>query len=353
MKELKYKKIFDTILSLIHEGFWAPNEKIYSERHFAELYAVSRLTVRRALSELLAEGYLEYNEGRQGTFVSDPVLKSKKGIRVVANENLIGVAVDNHTPEFATQLLQGIHDSLWDLGFHTIYCNTYLEGNQIFSRIQSLVIENAVKGFIFSPLIGIEFQETNLKIIDFLTSYDIPFLLVDRYIENQLHNHVVINDRVCFNQMTKKLISMGHSRILLIRGLEATSTTQRVKGFREAFEQTETDISGALDVYCNEQKFAKDYKIPPEVLSAVKKMGDFTAIIGMNKLLARIGREIAIKAGKDVIIGTIAVNPLDSESDLTIIHPVYNMGKESGKLLIKLIQERPLPITHIILKAYM
>lgn len=340
------------ILALIHEGFWEPNEKIYSERHFAELYNVSRLTVRRAISDLLAKGYLEKKERRMGAFVTDQVFKVEKESSVSSNENLIGVAVDNHTPEFATQLLQGVHDSLWEQGYKTIYCNTYLEGNQIFTRIKSLVIDNAVKGFIFSPLIGAEYQMTNRKITEFLTAQNIPFVLVDRFIEHQLHNHVVINNRECFKEMTKKMIEMGHKRILLIRGLEATSTIQRVEGYYEAFKETNTDISGAFDIYCNELKFAQNYTLPKKVLSEVKKIGDFTAIIGINRLLARIGTEIASKVDQKVLIGTIAVNKLDSGSDLTIIHPVYDMGKESGELLSKLIQENPLPVTHLILKAH-
>lgn len=52
----------------------APNTPIMSERELAELHQVSRMTARRAIKELVTEGYL-YTNKNKGTFVADEKLR--------------------------------------------------------------------------------------------------------------------------------------------------------------------------------------------------------------------------------------------------------------------------------------
>jgi GntR family transcriptional regulator len=63
-KELTYR---------IHEGIYKAGDKIPSERDLSLEFKVSRMTIRQALSELVAEGALYKSMGR-GTFVSSPSL---------------------------------------------------------------------------------------------------------------------------------------------------------------------------------------------------------------------------------------------------------------------------------------
>ena len=66
-----YQQIFEEIKGAIETGDYAPKERIPSEPELSERYGVSRITVRRAVEELCAEGYLVKQQGR-GTFVSTP-----------------------------------------------------------------------------------------------------------------------------------------------------------------------------------------------------------------------------------------------------------------------------------------
>jgi len=66
-----YTRIQEYIAELILSGKLAPDSKIQSERDFSEDLGVSRMTVRRAMTELVNEGLLERKHG-SGTYVAKP-----------------------------------------------------------------------------------------------------------------------------------------------------------------------------------------------------------------------------------------------------------------------------------------
>jgi len=64
-----YVRIQEHIAELILSGKLAPDAKIQSEREYSEDLGVSRMTVRRAITELVNEGLLERKHG-SGTYVA-------------------------------------------------------------------------------------------------------------------------------------------------------------------------------------------------------------------------------------------------------------------------------------------
>ena len=64
-----YQRIKDAILHNIHSGKWQAGQAISTEMALAEQFAVSRMTVNRALKELSSERVLERRQG-SGTFVA-------------------------------------------------------------------------------------------------------------------------------------------------------------------------------------------------------------------------------------------------------------------------------------------
>jgi len=68
-KTPRFRLIVDHLRDEVLSGTLAPHEALPSERALAETFAVSRMTARRALEALDAEG-LSYREGRKGRFVS-------------------------------------------------------------------------------------------------------------------------------------------------------------------------------------------------------------------------------------------------------------------------------------------
>ncbi|MAD16359.1 MAG: histidine utilization repressor [Alteromonadaceae bacterium] len=66
----RYIQIKSAIIDSIEAGKMKPGDKVDSENQLAEIFKVSRMTARRALTELVDEGVLARSQGL-GTFVND------------------------------------------------------------------------------------------------------------------------------------------------------------------------------------------------------------------------------------------------------------------------------------------
>ena len=91
----RFRRIVDQLRSEIVEGGLPEHAALPSERAVAELHGVSRMTARRALEAVEAEG-LAYSEGRKGRFVSPRRLKyniSKK-VSFAADAQAAGMGLE-------------------------------------------------------------------------------------------------------------------------------------------------------------------------------------------------------------------------------------------------------------------
>ena len=70
-----YFQLKEIILNKIKNSDWKSGEAIPTEKELELEYGVSRITVRRALADLAAEGYL-YSQSGRGTFVLSPKMQT-------------------------------------------------------------------------------------------------------------------------------------------------------------------------------------------------------------------------------------------------------------------------------------
>ena len=104
MGAAKYSQIKSHILTQIRSGEWQENQRVPSENQLAQQFSVSRMTARRALSELTDAGVLTRTQGL-GSFVA--TFKSQSSlleIRNIADE----VQERNHQYSCAAVMLESI-----------------------------------------------------------------------------------------------------------------------------------------------------------------------------------------------------------------------------------------------------
>lgn len=86
-----YDQIKDDLLSKIKDGTYPEGQTIPSELEFAEMYGVSRPTIRRALQILVSDGYLEKRR-RRGTVVTKPKVSQSFTMSISSFEDAMRLA---------------------------------------------------------------------------------------------------------------------------------------------------------------------------------------------------------------------------------------------------------------------
>ena len=97
------EELQEYIAELILSGKLPPDAKIQSEREFSEDLGVSRMTVRRALTELVNEGLLERRHG-SGTYVAQPKVtyEAREMVGYIQAMNERKIATASQLLEFET-----------------------------------------------------------------------------------------------------------------------------------------------------------------------------------------------------------------------------------------------------------
>ena len=75
-QEPLYVQLMRQIKDMIQNGHYKPGDQIPTEAELGEIFKVSRITVRRTIEELCAQGFLAKKQGK-GTFVAEPKIYRK------------------------------------------------------------------------------------------------------------------------------------------------------------------------------------------------------------------------------------------------------------------------------------
>jgi DNA-binding LacI/PurR family transcriptional regulator len=350
---LLYEKLKSSIKSDIAARKVTPGDRIPAERLLAETHGVSRITVKKALTDLVAEGFLEHLPNRRGTFVRDRQGPS-------SSPRFIAVAIDDVRNSFGAQILRGIEDFLWDRRIHTLICNADRDFGKVEEYFQSLRSHD-IAGVIFAPVIDAGYREGNSKLVAILGKAQIPFTLVDRYIPRLLANYVGANHEESSRTLTRYLIDHGHRRILLARGLECTSMDEREQGYRNACEEAGIPVDERLVVSLNDNLV--DPEPSEEVVKRLKglihRAGTFSCFYALNDGLLRAGvaalRALDIDVEKTIQLAShneIDHPPIPMAKTMPhCIEPTYEMGWEAARVLVEHINDPSRAIVQKILKS--
>jgi DNA-binding transcriptional regulator YhcF (GntR family)/predicted hydrocarbon binding protein len=314
---------YKEIKNRLFEEYWKPGEKITSERDLATLLHVSRVTIKAAINRLIDEGYLGYIEGKKGTFVTN-VQNIKDGTRTIC------VAIDNKTPAFSSYLLEGIHNTLLNKGYHTLYFNTLFNKENIFEQIKNLLNDD-IAGVIFAPLMGDFNVENNFKIINLLKNNNIPLIQVDRYVTEDYGSYVGTNNTKAFYKLTKEIIKKGYKSILVASGYSTSSANEKIVGIKKALNEHNREYK---EININETDFVLSNKLSIDD-DMINEIESSDAILTFNQNIAR-----AIKKINDTkYIASSSASKEECENNIAAVHQMYEIGKDCGKLIIEAIEE--------------
>lgn len=191
----KYQRVVTTIIGDIETGKLKSNQQLASENKLAEIYNVSRITIRKALNELVQSNYITKAQGRCTIINNQIVDKKLNGIvsftksSLLRNElpttRIIEIKLIEPTAFIAGILNIGINSPVWHLkrvrytnGFPLIFEESYW----VEAIVGTISEKDAVNSmFTFIKTIGI---------IPKLAKQDLDAVVADVELAKQLDVHV-------------------------------------------------------------------------------------------------------------------------------------------------------------------
>ncbi|RJP34372.1 MAG: GntR family transcriptional regulator [Candidatus Omnitrophota bacterium] len=327
----KYVQIKEAIRQEIEHGILHEGHQLASEAALIERFGASKMTVIRALQELVQEGYLRRVQGK-GTYIMRPM----------KNAPLIGVLVPRTDRGIFSIILHSIEKHSHLMGYEVMLCSTDEDMEKVETFADRLIARKAA-GVIATPLERVADPSCNVRWYKLFQDARIPVVLVDRDIEELPDTVLVQTDNEdAMAELTREVLRRGHRRILVVRWEEIRSTTTnaRIKGFLRAAqsedlkadlaEVTSVDSRKPLDMSAQEFEVLL-YEHEPSVLMCLNDQIATHVYSLLNNVNTDVASKISITGFDDL--------PFSQAIGLTTVaQPLAEEGKAAVELLHRTIQ---------------
>lgn len=255
---------------------------------------------------------------------------------LVAGETCtLGLICSDLVNPFYARIAQGVEETARADGYTTIIASTN-EENDAERRAVNLMRSKRVDGMLISP------TQLSYEHIARLIQEHIPFILVNRHIDEFQTGYVVNNNQHGAYQAVQHLVSLGHRRIAHITGpIRISSVKERISGYVQALENNGIPFDESLVIH-SDLTLESAYQIVFKLLRAENRP---SAIFTYSDHLA-IGAIKAIRELKLSIPGDISLVGYDDieyaqflDVPLTTVRqPMYEIGQRAVFHLLEMIR---------------
>lgn len=326
----KYFTLMEELKEKIISGRIQPGEKLPSENQFTVQYSLSRHTVRKALSLLEQEGYIEACHGK-GTFCSEKMRHMKKSRNIAVVTTYIS---DYIFP----RLIQGMDNVLSEQGYSIILKNT---GNSRQKEAKCLeeLFQKDIDGLIIEPSKS-QLSCRHPGLYENLEKYQIPYIFIQGiYTEMKDKPHILMDDARGGYLVTKYLLEQGHRRITGFFKADDIQGIQRHKGYVRALQEAGIPYDPDLVVWFHtEDRRSK----PSMMVKEMVKTGSLPhGIVCYNDQIAvqviESLEDCGLQVPKDISV-TGYDNSLYAQRGTgitTIAHPQERLGEMTAELILE------------------
>lgn len=237
MKIALYKQVYDQLKTRIQDGTYPLNEKLPLEQELVDEFAVSSITLKKALELLKEDGYIS-RRPRVGTFVisnTPPSGTMKKS----GKQPIIGCIMTNFDDTFGTQMLSGILEQQQH-SVHVIVKKSLGDIEREEQIIQEL-IELNIDGLLLLPTTSKYISSLLLE----LTTQKFPIVVLDRQLDSLPISSAGTDNDEAGLMATQYLIDHGHKKIAMITAdVVVSSVESRIAGFIRAHALNHIQYSG-------------------------------------------------------------------------------------------------------------
>jgi len=316
-----YRQIRRDIEQQILDGRIAIGDKLMSETEMILHYGVGRVTVRNALSELVASGCLRKEQGA-GTFCAAlPRQEERKNIDVLLNTG---------DTWFMPYFLSGISRVFEGERYNLILHDTQNSMDSITRQLNE-ILERGTDGVILQPCTELREMPESFKVaLEHCIRQKVPVVALDGRLEGKQIPYIINDDIAGGKLVTQHLIGLGHKRILGLFPKRYRDADLRAAGYREALEKSQLPVH-LLDADITDGVRLVDY-IRKEGITAMVCYNDYLAVKcyhTFHKQGIRPGQDICITGFDDTELSRTSLPRIT-----TATHPKDRMGQLAAQYIL-------------------
>ncbi len=202
--EPKYQTVKNFIIEFIRNGELKYNDRVFSEHELMERLSVSRHTVRKAIDDLVNEGWLYKQQGK-GTFVSDPQADES------GHGKMVGIVTTYFNDYIFPEIISGIDDELSERGYSILLGSTNNRSDRERTVLTNM-LNSQLAGLIIEPTRSV-YPNHNVDLLQQFRDRGVPILYIHGSYSNFPSSYVVEDDEEAGRLATEHLISLGHTDI--------------------------------------------------------------------------------------------------------------------------------------------
>ncbi len=332
----KYELVKTYLKDFIQDAGLKYGDIMPTENELMKMFDVSRHTIRRALSDLINQGWLYTMQG-SGTYVADPN----------ADMNLTGKMVGVITTYFKDyifpEILSGIDDIVSEEGYSVLLGTT--KNNSARERvILNNMLNNQLAGLIVEPTKSV-YPNKNIELYEAFMNRGIPVVFIHANYRGLVTSYVIEDDVHAGYIATKHLLDLGHRKIIGIFKQDDMQGHGRYQGFISAHEDAQIPVEESLvKWYATEER---DGFINEERLKYwLDAGGGVTGFVCYNDEVAydvmRCFRGMNIHVPRDYSIVSFDNSKLAETLETkmtTVAHHKEVLGEKAATMLLELMKD--------------
>lgn len=371
---VKYRQIYEHLKDEIVRGSLSVGDQVPTESELQQKFAVSRVTVSRAVRDLAREGYIVRHRGT-GSFVQKRVAQDSGPLSFLILGGWGGIFPRIYEAISREVEAAGRHLTIshLDLGQQEDPARALQPGQltptplptlpkmhiAVEHRMQEICREyrsRGVQGVFFVP---IEWDGADMwlndRIAEILSEAGISVVLVDRdtccWPRRSRFDLVSVDNRRCAYVLTRHLLNLGRRRIVFVTSGQVTSpVSARGAGFREALAE-----AGVAWTPESIQVFSWQYGVTEAHRQRLREsradaylcVNDHMAARMICELVAlgiRVPEDVAVVGIDDVDYATLTPVAIT-----TMRQPLHEIGRVAARVLLDRLADPSLPPREILL----
>ena len=317
-----------------------PGTRLPNRIALAKSLNVSRTTLERAISELIAMGYLSSQDG-SGTYVQIPVQQKMDWTKIPdkpkTNDRCWTLLVNSIVNDVYPHLLRGVEDVAHENDISLMICNT----DNLVSKQNEYLYKHALRGVSGVILVPAIKGDMDLNVFRALRQNGIPVVCCNRPIPGFGTPGVYLNSFEMGLKGTQHLIDCGCKRIAYMGSCLYSGAFERYQGYMAAMHMN--GLAARREWVSFEADNDYEISLLPEAQRILDAEPAFEGIFAFNDRLARVLyqllRQRGVEPGRDVQIVSCDNTSLAETLDprLTSIRfPAYEMGAQCARLLLSM-----------------